>query len=94
MLNVIKRIVQSWLGVDMIKERLDNIADRLDMRSQHVKETKMLSLLEKPMTTQEIADAMKLSRSRTSEVLNNIERSGKVRECGKRGRKLLYKRSK
>jgi len=52
----------------------------------------ILAVLKEPMTTQEVATRMGLSRSRTSVILNQLEREGKLKEVGKRGREDLYAR--
>jgi len=52
----------------------------------------ILDFLSEPKTTSEIAKKLNKSRSWTSYVLNRLEKKGKVREKGMRGREILYER--
>jgi len=52
----------------------------------------ILDFLSEPRTTSEIAEKLDKSRSWTSYVLNRLEKTGKVREKGMRGREILYER--
>jgi len=52
----------------------------------------ILDFLSEPKTTSEIAEKLGKSRSWTSYVLNRLEKRGKVREKGMRGREILYER--
>ncbi len=89
-------------GLEKIKTRLDklekrvaNIESLLEEEYTPTQETEdeILSLLQKPKTTDEIASLIKLSRSRTSFIINKLEKEGKAREVGKKGREILYKRT-
>jgi len=51
---------------------------------------KILDLLSEPKTTRDTASVIKLSRSRTSFLINMLEKNGKVIESGKRGKEILY----
>jgi len=52
----------------------------------------ILGFLSEPKTTSEIAEKLNKSRSWTSYVLNRLEKTGKVKEKGMRGREILYEK--
>jgi predicted HTH transcriptional regulator len=88
-------------GLKKIKTRLNSLEKRIEkleslMREEFasMKETedKILKLLEKPRTTDEVASLINLSRSRTSFILNKLEKEGKAKEQGMKGREILYVR--
>jgi len=89
------------LGLNEIRERLKRVEERLDNMENFIKpeieylekgEKKVLAVLDEAKTTKEVASALEMSRSWTSMVLNLLEKKGKVREKGMRGREILYER--
>ena len=91
-MGFIRKLAQRWLGVDTLEERIGKLEDVLDINSQHARELKIMSILIEPMTTREIAKKLGICRSRASQILNILERQGRVQECGRRGKQLLYKK--
>jgi len=89
------------LGIDALEKRVDKnerllkqILDRMegDEVADEVIAARILEILEKPLTTDEIAGLIGKSRERTSFILNRLEDEKKVKEHRKKGRKLLYVR--
>jgi hypothetical protein len=54
-------------------------------------ENKILRLLKTPSSTIEISKKLKIGRSYTSLILNNLEKKNKIYEHSKKGRTILYK---
>jgi len=86
-----------------VKTRLDDLESRVesmeaflepDIHRLEESEEEVFQALEKQMTTEEVASKLGKSRSLTSILLNRLEKKGKVREAGRRGRELLYERVK
>ncbi len=87
--------------IDENKEKIKSLEKEIkELKSLHPSgikklnkyEQNVLKLLKKPMTTKEVAKKLKKSRSWTAFVLNQLEREGKVKENGKKGREVLYER--
>jgi len=94
-------IFDGILGLKKTEERLSRLEERLDAVEELLEEEhqaseefrkEIIDLLSEPRTTSEIAEKLGRSRSWTSIILNLLEREGKVRESGKKGRELLYAR--
>jgi len=90
------------LGLGEIRERLRGIEERLErieivigpeIESLERGEEKVLNALDKARTTDEVASEVGKSRSWASRVLNLLEKKGKVKESGRRGRELLYEKA-
>jgi len=89
----IKKLVQRALGIDEVLGKLSHIEALFKREVEWMvrPEEQILSLLEKPMSTQEIAKSFDRSRSWASKILNKLEREGKVKELKRGERKpILY----
>lgn len=77
-----------------LEERVKAIEELIEEEHQDTKELqgKILDILSEPRTTVEIAEKLDKSRSWTSYILNQLEKKGKVREKGMRGREILYEK--
>lgn len=93
--------LDSLLNVGELKAKIDELESRIavlesvvspDVDKLEQRESMVLDVLTEPMSTEEVASAVYKSRSWASLVLNRLERNGKVREAGRRGRQLLYER--
>jgi len=78
--------------LDRLEKRMDRVESLLEEEYSASRETedKILGLLSEPKTTDEIAAAINLSRSRTSFLINKLEKEGKVKEKEKRGKEIVY----
>ena len=54
-------------------------------------ENQILRFLKTQKSTTEISKKLKISRSRTSQILNRLEKKNKIYEHSKKGRTILYK---
>ena len=95
----ITNIIKKWLGISSLEKRIshdekeiDNLKKITEVETIKNYEKIILKILKKPMSTIEIAKELKISRSYTSQILNRLEKKGKVYEFSKKGRKILYKR--
>jgi len=87
------------LGIDILEKMLASVNKRLRAVEEKLSNqtdawqadsARILSLLSKPMTTKQLASALDKHRSWVSQIVNELERQGKVAEVGKKGRELLY----
>jgi len=94
-------LFEDILGLGEVKKRLKSIEERLDrieivigpeIESLERGEEKVLNALDRARTTEEVASEIGKSRSLASRILNLLEKKGKVKESGRRGRELLYER--
>ena len=78
--------------LDRLEKRMDRVESLLEEEYSTSRETKdnILELLSEPKTTDEIAATINLSRSRTSFLINKLEKEGKVKETENVGREILY----
>lgn len=81
-----------------LKERISRLETdirkiKLSMEGVIALEQRILDSLDEPRTTGELASELGRSRSWISHVLNELEKSGKVEEIGRRGREILYGKS-
>ena len=77
-----------------LEERVAALEEMMDEEyktSEKFRE-EILDFLSEPRTTSKIAQKLNKSRSWTSYILNRLEKNGKVREKGMRGREILYER--
>jgi len=63
-----------------------------EFRLEDIEQMKLLLALDTPQTTKQLAERLDLSRSYTSTLLNRLEKTKKVKESGRRGREVVYKR--
>ena len=75
-----------------LKRKVDKLEDSENVESISIEEKQILKVLNKKMTTSEIAKKLGKSRSRISSYLNGLEKKGKVKEVGKKCREVLYAR--
>jgi len=89
------------LGLKRIEDRLSRMEERLgaveELLEDEYKPSEefkkdILEFLSEPRTTAEIANRLGKSRGWTSIILNILEKKGRVKESGRRGRELLYER--
>ncbi|MBN2250720.1 MAG: hypothetical protein JW724_01425 [Candidatus Altiarchaeota archaeon] len=89
------------LGLRELKEKITGIESRIEALEALIEpdydsllegEEKVYGFLEEPLTTQEVALRTGKSRSWASLILNRLERTGTVREAGRKGKELLYER--
>jgi len=92
-------IFDGILGLEEVKTRLNNLESRVesmeaflepDIHRLEESEQEVFQALEKQMTTEEVASKLGKSRSLASLILNRLEKKGRVKEAGWRGRELLY----
>jgi len=78
--------------LDRLEKRMDKVESLLEEEYSAGRETedKILELLSEPKTTDEIAATINLSRSRTSFLINKLEKEGKVKEKERRGKEIVY----
>ncbi|MBU4267174.1 MAG: hypothetical protein L6243_01740 [Candidatus Altiarchaeales archaeon] len=78
--------------LDGLEKRMDRVESLLDEEYSAIRETedKILELLSEPKTTDEMAATINLGRSRTSFLINKLEKEGKVKEKEKRGKEIVY----
>lgn len=96
-------IFDGILGLEEMRTRMENLESRMesietflepDIHRLEESEQEVFQALEKQMTTEEVASKLGKSRSLASLLLNRLERKGRVREAGWRGKELLYEREK
>lgn len=94
MLGWVKKI----LGISQLERRVENLEELFQKRFKTKPETikrderKILKILEGKMTTSQIAKKLNKSRSWISLLINKLEREGRVKEVGKKGRAILYEK--
>jgi len=91
----IKKFVQRVLGIDEVLDKLSSIEALFKREVEWMvrPEEQILSLLKKPLSTQEIAKHFGRSRSWASRILNKMEKERKVKEIKKnKYGKLLYQK--
>jgi len=78
--------------LDLLERRMGRVESLLEEEYASAKETEktILDLLREPKTTDEVAAAINLSRSRTSFLINKLEKEGKVKETEKTGKEIPY----
>ena len=78
--------------LDGLEKRMDRVESLLDEEYSAIRETedKILELLSEPKTTDEMAATINLSRSRTSFLINKLEKEGRVKEEERVGKEILY----
>lgn len=94
-------LIKSLLGIKQLEERILNLEKEIN-KNKNIKEHKLesedkikiLLILKEPMTTMEIAKKLNKGRSWTSELLNRLERERKVKEIKKKGKTILYGKTK
>ena len=94
-------LIKSLLGIKQLEERILNLEKEIN-KTKNIKEHKLesedkikiLLILKEPMTTMEIAKKLNKGRSWTSELLNRLERERKVKEIKKKGKTILYGKTK
>ena len=89
----IKKFVQRLLGIDEVLGKLSHIETLFKREVEWMvrPEEQILSLLKKPLSTQEIARHFDRSRSWASRILNKMEKEGQVKELKREERKpILY----
>ncbi len=94
-------LIKSLLGIKQLEERILNLEKEIN-KTKNIKEQKLesedkikiLLILKEPMTTMEIAKKLNKGRSWTSELLNRLERERKVKEIKKKGKTILYGKTK
>ena len=84
-------IIKKWLGIEKLEKEVEELKEITTPENSASYEKKILKLTQKPTSTTEIAKRLKLSRSRTSNILNKLEKQNKVFEHSKKGREVLYK---
>lgn len=98
-----RRLARLELRLDRLEgsDKIDNIYRRLEalekkkLRPETLSRYKkmVLDTMKGSVTTSQIAERLNWSRSWASTILNRLEKEGKVRESGKKGRELLYERT-
>ena len=88
-MEIIKRLIAIWKVPEEI-ERLKKLSryENIENYSKNI-----LRSLRKPKTTKQVAKELKISRSWASEIINSLEKEGKVFEFEKKGRTIFYKKS-
>ena len=93
--------LKSLLGIEELEKRIIKIEKKMNefekFHSARIgiienAEEQILKILTTPMSTSQIAKEFKKSRSWASLLLNKLEREGKAKESGKRGRSVLYEK--
>ncbi len=89
------KFLKYLLGIENLEKRILKIEEKLqNSDSENSEDTEqILEVLTRPFTTIQIAEKLKKSRSRVSSLLNELERTGKVKEVGKIKREILYKKT-
>ncbi len=93
------KIIKKVLGIEDLEQKVSRLSEDMEELKAKIKETtrdeqaELLDALEGRMTTSEIAEIVGKSRSWTSFLLNKLERTGRIREAGKKGREVLYERA-
>jgi len=91
--------IKNLLGIKKLEKRISQNEKEIKelekiTKSEQVENRKkeILQILKIPKSTMEISKKLKISRSHTSKILNQLEKMGEVFEHSKRDRTILYKR--
>jgi|TARA_B100001971_G_C18235318_1_gene566720 DNA-binding transcriptional ArsR family regulator len=96
------KLLKSLLGIEELEKRMSNVENKIKkLEKLHIARIeiiedegrKILGVLTKPLTTSQIAKKLGKSRSWVSSLVNKLERENKVKEAGKKGRSVLYKKA-
>jgi predicted Rossmann fold nucleotide-binding protein DprA/Smf involved in DNA uptake len=87
-------ILKKLFGITKLEKQIQQNKTEINKLKKPKSEThkqQVLQILKTPTSTNQLAKKLKISRSRTSTLLNQLEKQNKIYEHSKSGKSILYK---